>query len=114
MSENTGSTDLGKSSTGIQPNVAAVLAYVMGFITGIIFFVMEKENKFVKFHAMQSIMCFVGLFVSSIFLSFLPLLGLLLNLASLVLWILCMVQAYQGRWFRLPVIGDLAAKQVGL
>lgn len=114
MADGTGSTDLGKTSTGIQPNVAGLLAYVAGFITGIIFFVIEKENKFVKFHAMQSIMCFVALFVLSIVLSFVPLLAMLLNLAGLALWIICMVQAYQGKWFRVPVVGDLAAKQVGL
>jgi len=44
--------DLGKTSTGIQPNVAALLSYVLGVITGIIFYLLEKENKFVRFHAM--------------------------------------------------------------
>ena len=114
MADGTGNTDLGRTSTGIQPNVAGLLAYVVGFITGIIFLAIEKENKFVKFHAMQSIMCFAVLFVLSLILSFVPLLAMLMNLATLALWILCMVQAYQGRWFRVPAIGDLAAKQVGL
>ena len=114
MAEGTGNTDLGKTSTGIQPNVAGLLAYLVGFVTGIIFFIIEKENKFVKFHAMQSILLFAALFVLSIILSFAPLFAVLVNVTSLVLWIVCMVRAYQGQWFRLPVVGDLAAKQAGL
>jgi len=47
--------DLGKSSTGMQPNVAGLLCYLAGWITGLIFYLIEKENKFVRFHAMQSI-----------------------------------------------------------
>ena len=114
MAEGTGNADLGKTSTGIQPNVAGLLAYLVGFVTGIIFFIIEKENKFVKFHAMQSILLSAALFVLSIILSFVPLLAVLVNVASLVLWIVCMVRAYQGQWFRVPVVGDLAAKQAGL
>ena len=63
MAEGAGNTDLGKTSTGIQPNVAGLLAYVVGFVTGIIFFVIEKENKFVRFHAMQCILSSAALFV---------------------------------------------------
>ena len=51
-------TDLGKSSTGLQPNLAALLSYVAGILTGVIFFLIEKENKFIRFHAMQSIVTF--------------------------------------------------------
>ena len=108
--------DLGKSSTGIQPNVAALLAYLVGFVSGIVFFLIEKENKFVRFHAMQSMGLSGGLFVLGLVLGFLPVLGglvVLLNLLGLVLWVVCMVKAYQEAWFKLPVIGDFAAKQVG-
>ena len=108
--------DLGKSSTGIQPNIAALLAYLVGFVSGIVFFLIEKENKFVRFHAMQSMGLSGGLFVLGLVLGFLPVLGglmILLNLLGLVLWVVCMVKAYQEAWFKLPVIGDFAAKQVG-
>ena len=111
-------TDLGKTSSGLTPNVAGLLAYVLGLVTGIIFLLIEKENKFVRFHAIQAIGLSVGLTVVSIVLSVLPVigvaLGLLVNLAGLALWIVCMVKAYQGDLFRLPVIGDIAAKQVGI
>lgn len=111
-------TPLGKSSTGMQPNFVALLSYVFGIISGLIFFLVEKESQFVKFHAMQSICFSVAVFVLSFVLMFIPVLGrvvlFVLQLAALVFWIICMVQAYQGKWYRVPVIGDFAAKQVGL
>ncbi|MDP3142898.1 MAG: hypothetical protein Q8N14_02985, partial [Candidatus Omnitrophota bacterium] len=55
--------NLGKTSTGIEPKVAGLLSYLLGFITGVIFLLIEKENKFVRFHALQSIIVFGFLFV---------------------------------------------------
>ena len=106
--------DLGKTSTGMQPNVAALLCYLFGFITGIIFFLIEKENKFVRFHAMQSIVIFGFFFVLGVVLPFVPILGLLLMpflwIVNIVLWIVLMVKAYKGEQFKLPVAGDIAEK----
>lgn len=112
--------DLGKSSTGLQPNVAALVAYLGGWITGLIFFVIEKDNKFIRFHALQSIIVFgalsVAAFVMSILLSFVltsvvsGLIGNLLWLVSIVLWVILMVKAYQGEYFKLPIAGDIAEK----
>ena len=106
--------DLGKSSLGLDANVAACLSYVFGLITGIIFYVLEKENKFVKFHAMQSIVVFGAVFVLGIILPFIPVIGLILlpivYIGSIVLWILLMVKAYQGESFKLPIAGDMAEK----
>ena len=110
--------DLGKTSSGIQPNVAGLLAYVLGLVTGIIFLVLEKENKFVRFHAVQAIVLSVGLTVAGIVLGLLPVVGvalsILINLGGLALWVVCMIKAYQGQLFRVPVVGDIAAKQVGV
>ena len=61
--------DLGKTSTGINPTVAGLLCYLLGFVTGIIFLVLEKENRFVRFHAMQSIFVFGFLFILQMILS---------------------------------------------
>ena len=61
--------NLGTTSTGIQPNVAALLSYLLGWVTGLIFFLIEKDNKFVRFHAMQSIIVFGALTVFNIVLS---------------------------------------------
>ena len=120
--------DLGKSSTGMQANVAGLLCYVLGWISGLVFFLIEKENKFVRFHAMQSIVVFGALTVLQIVIGILiglfaaihvyfltPILGLLyplLGLAGLVLWIILMVKAYQGVKFKLPIAGDIAEKNV--
>jgi len=120
--------DLGKTSTGIEANVAGVLSYVLGWITGLIFFLIEKDNKFVRFHALQSIIVFGALTGAMIIIQMLgymlivmrlgvlfPLLGLLsilLWLASLILWVILMVKAYQGENFKLPVAGDIAERQV--
>ena len=105
-----------KTSTGMQENVAGLLCYVLGWITGLIFFLIEKENKFVRFHAMQSLLTFGALMVLYIVLTFIPVVGWmlvpLLGLAQLVLWILLMVKAYQGEMFKLPIVGDIAEKQV--
>ncbi|MDD5595746.1 MAG: DUF4870 domain-containing protein [Candidatus Omnitrophica bacterium] len=104
----------GKTSTGMQANVAALLSYLLAFITGIIFFIIEKENKFVRFHALQSIIAFGGLFVLHIILGFIPIIGWVLlpivAIVELILWILLMVKAYQGEYFKLPFIGDIAEK----
>jgi uncharacterized membrane protein len=107
--------DLGKCSTGMQPNLAALLSYLVGVITGIVFYLIEKENKFVRFHAMQSILTFAFLFVLQAVLIFVPVIGWMImpivSITSLILWIILMIKAYQGELFKLPVIGDIAEKQ---
>jgi len=106
--------DLGKTSIGMQANLAAPLSYLLGFITGIIFYIVEKENKFVRFHAMQSIVVFGFLFVASVILRFMPVLGCILGfllwIVSVILWIILMIKAYRGEYFKLPVAGDIAEK----
>jgi len=103
-----------KTSMGLEQNVAGLLCYVVGWITGLIFFLMEKDNKFVRFHAMQSILVFGGLTVISIIVGIIPFLGWLisslLSVLALVLWILLMIKAYQNVWYKLPWVGDLAEK----
>ena len=121
-----GTKDLGKTSTGIQANVAGLLSYVLGWLTGLIFFLIEKENKFVRFHAMQSMIVFGALFLLQIVLGMFMtalimmhigflvpifyLLNSLIILACVVLWIVFMIKAYQGEKFKLPVVGDIAEK----
>ncbi len=100
---------MAKSSTGLEENIAALLSYVAGWVTGLIFFLIEKDSRFVKFHAMQSIITFVAVFI----LSWIPFLNIVVGILALVLWILLMVKAYQGEKFKLPVIGDLAEKWSG-
>lgn len=111
------SAEQGKTSMGLTPNLAGLLCYLGGWITGIIFFVMEKENQFVRFHAMQSIVTSGAITVVYIVLSFIPLLGWilmgLLGIVSFVLWLVLMLKAYQGQRYKLPFLGDFAEKQLG-
>ena len=106
--------DLGKTSMGIQPQVAALLSYALGWLTGLIFYLIEKENKYVRFHALQSMVTFGSLTVLSIVLTVIPVIGWTLipvvYLVELILWVLLMIKAYQGEKFKLPVAGDIAEK----
>jgi uncharacterized membrane protein len=104
-----------RSSTGLEQNVAAALTYLLGFFTGIVFLIVEKDNKFVRFHAMQSTITFGALFALCIVLT-ISVVGLVLlplvALVHLVLWILLMVKAFGGEMYKLPWVGDIAEKQV--
>ena len=106
--------DLGKTSLGMKADLAALLCYVAGIVTGIIFFLLEKENKYVRFHAMQSMLTFGFFLVLNVVLGFIPIVGWsfvpLLGIVQLVLWIILMVKAYQGEQFKLQVLGDIAEK----
>jgi uncharacterized membrane protein len=99
-----------KSSTGLDQNVAGLLCYVAWWVTGLIFFLIEKDNKFVKFHAMQSIVTFGAIFI----LSFIPIVNWFIWIVALIVWIILMVKAYQNEKFKLPWIGDLAEKWAGV
>lgn len=114
--ENPSDSEKKPTNLGMDENIAGLLTYVGGLITGIIFLVLEKENKFVRFHAMQSIAVTVTMIVLSIVLSFIPvigwILGLLLGPVSFVLWVFLMFKAYKGEKFKLPFIGDIAESQV--
>jgi uncharacterized membrane protein len=106
-----------KSSTGLEANLAAALSYLVGFITGIIFLVLEKENRFVRFHAMQSTLVFAGIVLLDIVLQIVPILGALVVVflvipASAVLWLLLMFKAYQGEEYQLPIVGRIAAEKI--
>jgi uncharacterized membrane protein len=104
-----------KSSTGLDANLAAMLCYAVGWVTGLIFFVIEKDSSFVKFHAMQSIVVWLAVSVLWYALLMVPIIGLFLSpfmfLAIVVLWILLMVKAYNGEKFKLPLAGDFAEQQ---
>lgn len=113
-STNTDATSA-STSTGLDQNIAGLLAYLFGFISGIVFLIIEKENKFVRYHAWQSIMVFVSIFLLGIILSFIPFIGIIFSLlltpVSLILWVLLMWKAYNGEMYKLPFVGDLAEEQ---
>lgn len=103
------------SKSDLPPNIAAALSYVLGFITGIIFLLISKD-KFVRFHAWQSILTSLVFFVINIILGFIPSLAVvvspLVSIVSLVVFIFLIVKAYQGKKFMLPVIGNFAESKV--
>jgi uncharacterized membrane protein len=119
-------------AAGLTPNVAGALAYLVGAITGILFLVIDpfKADRFVRFHAFQSIFfnlawiafwivwSILGLMLSAVshglfFIIQLPI-NLLITIGGFCLWIYLMYTAYQGKTFQLPVIGALAASQAGI
>lgn len=114
----------GPTSLNLAPTISAALSYVLGWITGLFFLVAERRNRFVRFHAMQSILVFIALTIVwtvARILFALPLIGGLLGcvltpllvIASCLLWGGLIVLALLGRETRLPILGDLAARFTG-
>ena len=124
---------IAKSSTGLDENVAALLSYILNWVSGLVFFLIEKDSRLVRFHAMQSILLtvlaavlFIVIWVAYVVLAIigtqLPgIISGLINIVFVLLWlvfwlgiliafILCMVKAYQRQYFKLPIIGNFAEK----
>jgi len=123
----------GKSSTGLDENLAALLSYIAGWISGLAVFLIEKDSRLVRFHAMQSLLLnilviVVGIVVwvvtvvlwlvstqiSGILSALVSLVATLFwivfAIAILIAWIMCLIKAYQNQYFKLPVIGNFAEK----
>lgn len=104
------------AGTGLDPKFAAALAYVGGVITGILFLVVEKRESFVRFHAMQSTITFLGVIVLYPFVSSVPFVGRAMSwvfiLAVAVLWVFLIFKAFKGERYKLPYIGDWAEERV--
>ena len=123
----------GKSSTGLDENIAALLSYVFGWVSGLIFFLIEKDSRLVRFHAMQSLLfnVLIGVVITVIWIVFAVLLlivsqisGLastmfsliatlvwvVISIGILIAWIMCLIKAYQSQYYKLPIIGNFAEK----
>lgn len=102
-----------RTSMGIRACTAGWLCYLGGWITGLIFFLLEKENRFVRFHAMQSIIFFGAISVlTAMFssISSLSFIGSGLGVVAFVCWIILMVSAARGKYYKLPIIGEYAQR----
>jgi uncharacterized membrane protein len=122
-----------KSSTGLDENVAALLSYVATWVSGLIFFLIEKDSRLVRFHAMQSILLSAAALVLGVVLVILWivvtivfamvsealaalvsfLIGLVMfafGIGVVIAFVLCLIKAYQKQFFKLPVIGNMAEK----
>ena len=122
-----------KSSTGLDENVAALLSYIFGWVSGLIFFLIEKDSRLVRFHAMQSILlnvlliilwfvvwiltvilwiaaAAIGDVVGAIVSILSTLIFVVFGVGALIAVIMCLVKAYQSQYFKLPIIGNFAEK----
>jgi uncharacterized membrane protein len=116
----------GSAGSGLEPNVASALCYLCGWLTGLIFILIEKNNKTVKFHAWQALLLNIALIgywvamtiISVVLSQIAPVLVMIVGLINLVVWlgyfvvwIILMVKAYLGSSLELPVIAGIAHKQ---
>ena len=112
-----------KTELGIDENIEGILCYVLLWVTGIVFYILEPKNKFIRFHAMQSILVFLPLSIISFLLGgafglfwygpglyFLAWLSWLIWAVTIILWLILMFKAYSGEKFKLPIVGDIAEK----
>jgi uncharacterized membrane protein len=106
-----------KTSIGLAENIAGLLCYVLGWISGLVFLLLEQENKFVRFHAIQSIIVFAIIMIIGLILGSIPfvgtVLGWIVSMVGVVFWIVLMIKAYQGNKYKLPWAGNLAEKWAG-
>lgn len=103
-----------KTASGLQENVAGLLCYVLGWVSGLILYLIETENKFIRFHAVQSMIVFGFLNITGIIFGWMNYIGVAVNSVvgtiAFILWVVLMVKAYQGIMYKLPIAGDLAEK----
>ena len=111
-------------SSGLQENVAGLLCYLLGWLTGIIFLLIDKR-PFVRFHAAQSIVVFGILFVIRLILSFgvfgtglygfglWSMISLLVSVVTLVAWLVLMIMAYHGKMYEVPLASPIAKNIAG-
>ena len=105
------------TSTGLSPNVAGLLCYIGGWISGIVFLIIEQRNSWVRFHAAQSIIVFGTLNLAWAVLGWIPVIGHFIFspviwLLSIILWIILMIKAYNGERYRVAWAGDIADRWV--
>jgi len=105
-----------RTSMGMKARTAGVLCYLFSWVGGLIFFLLERDNRFVRFHAVQSILFFGSISILEWFFSYFPYaffgLGGVVGLLGFIGWIVLMVAAHRGRYYKLPVIGDFAEQLV--
>jgi uncharacterized membrane protein len=105
-----------RTSLGMRARTAGLLCYLFGWVTGLIFLLLERDSRFVRFHAMQSILFFGTLSILEEVFSHLPFFGPLggaLGLVMFIGWIVLMVKANRGQYYKLPLFGDLADRLIG-
>jgi uncharacterized membrane protein len=96
-----------KTSMGLDENIAGLLCYVLGWISGFAFLLLEKDNKFVRFHAIQSCIVFgIATVLLILFNLTVWVLGIIIWILTVLIWIFLMVKAYQGERYKLKWVGE--------
>ncbi|HKV59617.1 MAG TPA: DUF4870 domain-containing protein [Ktedonobacteraceae bacterium] len=104
---------IGRDSMVMRVPAAGWLSYLGGWVTGLIFLLLKRENRFVRFHAMQSLIFFGAMGIVTTVLSHISFLGFIgagLGFVSFICWIVLIIKAARGRYYKLPIIGDYAEK----
>ena len=105
-----------KTSIKLNENIVGILCYLGFWITGVIFLLIEKENKFVRFHAMQSVILFMPLSIIVLLIAWIPVIGWLLadlaGMLTMFIMLILMFKAQRGAKFKLPIVGKIAYNQV--
>jgi uncharacterized membrane protein len=106
-----------KTSIGLDENIAGALAYALGWITGVALLVVERDNQYVRFHALQSAIVFGTLSAIWFFGVSIPILGWIVSFViippvSAVIWLLMLFKAYRGERYKLPIAGKIAEERV--
>jgi uncharacterized membrane protein len=101
-----------KQSTSVPQGVAGLITYFVPLFGGLLFLFLEKENKLVRFHAVQSILLWIFFIVISAVFGWIPGISIIVWLFVLFVWIFIMYQALMERNFELPIIGPIARRQV--
>lgn len=101
-----------RTTLDLDENIEGALSYLLLFVSGIILYFIEEESYFVKFHAFQSSVIFIILFLLGVIFSFIPYLGVVISiiagLITFIVWIVGMFEAYRGRAYKFPIVGDIA------
>ncbi|MPZ18347.1 MAG: hypothetical protein GEV06_10610 [Luteitalea sp.] len=108
------------TTTGLDPRLAAVLAYSAWWITGLVLLVLERDNRYVRFHALQALVGLGGLALLTVVLAAVSLLMLTVSytamracvyvaqavaILSILVWLVCIYKASRGYWWKLPLVG---------
>ena len=101
-----------KHTTSIPPGIAAAAAYFFPFLGGLVILAAEKEDRFVRFHAAQSIVFWVCVLILAALLGWIPAINVLFSIVFIAAWIFLMYQAWMNREFEIPYLGAIARKQV--
>lgn len=100
-----------KQTSTIPRGIAGLLAYFIPFFGGLFFLVIERENRLIRFHAVQSILLWIAFIIIAAIFTLIPVINILVYLIILAIWVFAMYQALMERMYELPIIGEISKRQ---